>query len=200
MRTYTVRALRAGRAPGQPRHRARKSTSTSCCTCAPRAASSPAARPRCGRHRRRLGDELLLLGPNAALCGADYGGIEFRPGHRQAHPAGRGRDRCPGHLLHPRIAAGRHHRPRADRGPRHRRHPGLLDPLGRVGAVAAARFPSARRAAGRRGARHRGDPRRRRGVAPAPIPRTSTSTSRSSGRPPPRPPSRSMPGWPARPA
>lgn len=28
----------------------------------------------------RLGDPILLLGPNAALCGADYGGIEFRPG------------------------------------------------------------------------------------------------------------------------
>ena len=28
----------------------------------------------------KLGDRLLLLGPNRALTGADYGGIEFRPG------------------------------------------------------------------------------------------------------------------------
>ncbi|GAA1498135.1 SIP domain-containing protein [Paeniglutamicibacter kerguelensis] len=28
----------------------------------------------------QLGDELLILGPNAALCDANYGGIEFRPG------------------------------------------------------------------------------------------------------------------------
>ena len=28
----------------------------------------------------QLGDELLILGPNAALCDASYGGIEFRPG------------------------------------------------------------------------------------------------------------------------
>ncbi len=30
--------------------------------------------------RAMAGDGLLLLGPNAALCGPDYGGIEFRPG------------------------------------------------------------------------------------------------------------------------
>ena len=28
----------------------------------------------------QLGDELLILGPNSALCDASYGGIEFRPG------------------------------------------------------------------------------------------------------------------------
>lgn len=28
----------------------------------------------------RTGDELLILGPNSALCDASYGGIEFRPG------------------------------------------------------------------------------------------------------------------------
>ncbi len=28
----------------------------------------------------QLGDEMLVLGPNSALCDANYGGIEFRPG------------------------------------------------------------------------------------------------------------------------
>lgn len=28
----------------------------------------------------RTGDEVIILGPNRALCGHDYGGIEFRPG------------------------------------------------------------------------------------------------------------------------
>ena len=27
-----------------------------------------------------IGDEIIILGPNRALCGPDYGGIEFRPG------------------------------------------------------------------------------------------------------------------------
>lgn len=28
----------------------------------------------------QIGDEVIILGPNRALCGHDYGGIEFRPG------------------------------------------------------------------------------------------------------------------------
>lgn len=79
MRTYTVRALRpAG-------HRDNRGTEAEIDidfvlhlrTENGKLAGGPAT---VWAARAKAGDELLLLGPNAGLCGPDYGGIEFRPG------------------------------------------------------------------------------------------------------------------------
>ncbi|RAX49431.1 cobalamin ABC transporter ATP-binding protein [Arthrobacter sp. AQ5-05] len=79
MRTYTVRALRpAG-------HRDNRGTEAEIDidfvlhlrTVNGKPAGGPAT---VWAARAKAGDELLLLGPNAGLCGPDYGGIEFRPG------------------------------------------------------------------------------------------------------------------------
>ncbi len=79
MRTYTVRALRpAG-------HRDNRGTGAEIDIDFVLHLSTEGGQPSGGpatmwAAHAEIGDELLLLGPNKALCSADYGGIEFRPG------------------------------------------------------------------------------------------------------------------------